>query len=82
MIAPASVPSREVAVLAQQAMPIRRVATRERHPEIRNAITALERAKADLKSANHDFGGHRVNAIAACDRAIEQLRLALKYDRG
>jgi hypothetical protein len=54
---------------------------REAHPEIRKAITALERAKSDMQHANHDFGGHRVNAIAACDRAIEQLRLALQYDK-
>jgi len=54
---------------------------REPHPEIRKAITALERAKYDMQHASHDFGGHRVNAIAACDRAIEQLRLALQYDK-
>lgn len=54
---------------------------REPHPEIRRAITALERAKSDMQHANHDFGGHRVAAIAACDRAIEQLRLALQYDK-
>lgn len=54
---------------------------REPHPEIRKAITALERAKSAMQHASHDFGGHRVNAIAACDRAIEQLRLALQYDK-
>lgn len=54
---------------------------REPHPEIRKAIDALERAKKDMQNASHDFGGHRVNAIAACDRAIEQLRLALQYDK-
>jgi hypothetical protein len=40
---------------------------------------ALERAKADMQAAAHDFGGHRVDAIAACDAAIAQLRLALQY---
>jgi hypothetical protein len=54
---------------------------REAHPEIRKAITALQRAKSDMQKASHDFGGHRVDAIAACDRAIEQLRLALQYDK-
>jgi len=54
---------------------------REPHPEIRKAIAALQRAKSDMQHADHDFGGHRVNAIAACDRAIEQLRLALQYDK-
>jgi hypothetical protein len=54
---------------------------REAHPEIRKAITALESAKKDLQRASHDFGGHRADALAACDRAIEQLRLALQYDK-
>jgi len=53
----------------------------EPHPEIRAAIRALEKAKAHLEHAAHDFGGHRVEAIAAVDAALEQLRLALKYDR-
>lgn len=54
---------------------------KERHPEIRKAIAALERAKTDMQRASHDFGGHRVAAIAACDNAIAQLRLALQYDK-
>jgi hypothetical protein len=70
-----------IAVVPQQATPLRKVAGRERHPEIRKAIDALERAKTDLKRASHDFGGHRVEAIEACDKAIAQLRLALQYDR-
>lgn len=53
----------------------------ERHPEIRNAIRALERAKDDLQKANHDFGGHRADALKACDEAIRQLQLALQYDK-
>ncbi len=54
---------------------------REAHPEIRKAIAQLERAKRDLMSASHDFGGHRSDAVAACDNAISQLRLALQFDR-
>ncbi|MBV9522787.1 MAG: hypothetical protein JO010_08340 [Alphaproteobacteria bacterium] len=53
----------------------------ERHPEIRKAIGALERAKSDLEHANHDFGGHRKEALEAVDRAIAQLRVALQYDK-
>lgn len=53
----------------------------ERHPKIRQAIHALEQAKDDLQHADHDFGGHRVEAIQSIDRAIEQLRTALKFDR-
>jgi hypothetical protein len=72
-----TVPARPVAQQTTAAARERR----EPHPEIRKAITALERAKSDMQHASHDFGGHRVNAIAACDRAIEQLRLALQYDK-
>ena len=53
----------------------------ERHPAIRRAITALEEAKAYLRKADHDFGGHRKAALEECDKAIEQLKLALEYDR-
>jgi len=53
----------------------------ERHPAIRAAINALERAKADLKAAKHDFGGHREDALKACDEAIRQLHQALQYDK-
>ncbi len=49
------------------------------HMAIRAAITSLERAKAEMQAAAHDFGGHRVDAIAACDAAIAQLRLALQF---
>lgn len=55
--------------------------TPERHPEIRAAIRSLERAKADLQRASHDFGGHRADALKATDEAIKQLRLALEYDK-
>lgn len=67
----------------QAAAPIKKSAGArlERHPEIRRAIAALERAKTDLRRANHDFGGHRAAALDACDKAIEQLRLALQYDK-
>ncbi len=52
----------------------------ERHPEIRQAIGSLERAKRHLQEAAHDFGGHRADALRACDTAIEQLKLALQFD--
>jgi len=56
-------------------------AERERHPNIRKAMEALRAARKDLENADHDFGGHRVGAIEAIDRAIEQLDLALRFDR-
>jgi len=54
---------------------------RERHPHIRGAIKELQEAKRELQTASHDFGGHRVDAVRACDEAIHQLQLALQYDK-
>jgi hypothetical protein len=53
----------------------------EPHPEIHAAINSLRHAREHLNHAAHDFGGHRVEAIAAIDRAIEQLQVCLQYDR-
>ena len=53
---------------------------RERHPNIRRAMEALRAARNDLEHADHDFGGHRVEAMQAIDRAIEQLQVALRFD--
>jgi hypothetical protein len=53
----------------------------EPHPKIRQAIRALEAAKDDMQHAAHDFGGHRVDALRACDEAIRQLNIALNYDK-
>jgi hypothetical protein len=49
------------------------------HPEIQDALAALEKAKAHLQQANHDFGGHRDNAISAINGAEKELRICLKY---
>ena len=53
----------------------------EPHPEIREAIASLRRAKMHLEHAAHDFGGHRVEAIKATDEAIRQLQDCLKFDK-
>lgn len=53
----------------------------EPHPEIREAIASLRRAKDHLEHAAHDFGGHRVEAIKATDEAIRQLQDCLKFDK-
>jgi hypothetical protein len=54
---------------------------KEPHPQIREAIESLRRAKAHMEHAAHDFGGHRVEAIRATDEAIHQLEICLKYDK-
>ncbi|PYO48417.1 MAG: hypothetical protein DMD72_07375 [Gemmatimonadetes bacterium] len=74
-------PAQVVAAQQQAAAPIKKASRREAHPEIRKAIKSLERAKYDLQHASHDFGGHRADALAATDKAIEQLKLALQYDK-
>jgi hypothetical protein len=51
-------------------------ATLEPHPHIRSAVVELEAARQELKTAAHDFGGHRVAAMKAIDGAIRQLKLA------
>jgi len=56
-------------------------ATIEPHPHIRGAVVELQAARQELKTAAHDFGGHRVEAMKAIDEAIRQLRLAEKFDK-
>jgi len=51
----------------------------EPHPKIKQAIHALESARDDMKHAAHDFGGHREDALRACDEALRQLHLALDW---
>lgn len=53
----------------------------ERHPHIRKALAELKEARKELKEADHDFGGHRVEALKAIDHAIKQLDKALEYDK-
>lgn len=53
----------------------------EPHPQIREALGALRRAKEHMEHAAHDFGGHRVEALRATDEAIRQLEICLKYDK-
>jgi hypothetical protein len=66
---------------AANALPAAAAAPAERHPEIRNALEALRRAKEHMEHAAHDFGGHRVEALRATDEAIRQLELCLKFDK-
>jgi len=53
----------------------------EPHPQIREAIASLRRAKEHMEHAAHDFGGHRVEALHATEEAIHQLEVCLKYDK-
>jgi hypothetical protein len=48
----------------------------ERHPRIRAAIDALHDANEYMRSAPHDFCGHKAEAMRATDAAIRQLEFA------
>lgn len=68
-----------VAAVLWLAVPSAKAQATERHPRIHAAIGALEAARKEMQAAAHDYGGHRVAALAACDEAIKQLRLADAY---
>jgi len=53
----------------------------ERHPHIRAALMELRNANEELRTAAHDFCGHRVDAMRAIDVAQRQLQFALECDR-
>src|SRR5262245_31515600 len=50
----------------------------QKYPRMVAALGELKEARIDLKEAKHDFGGHRVKALAALDDAIEQMDKALR----
>lgn len=53
----------------------------QRHPAMIKAIQALLAARRDIENTNHDFGGHKKEALDACTKAITQLEVALKSDK-
>jgi hypothetical protein len=81
-IAPAPAAPNHAKAPAASALPAGTTASpAEPHPEIREALGSLRRAKEHMEHAAHDFGGHRVEAIEATNRAIQQLEICLKYDK-
>ncbi len=46
--------------------------------QLRQALNVLQSIKLTLEGADHDYGGHRVKAIADIGKAQKQLNLALK----
>jgi hypothetical protein len=51
----------------------------EPHPHIHEAMHALMKAADELRGANHDFGGHRKDALQAVEAAHHQLKLCLEH---
>jgi len=52
-----------------------------RCPNIHHAIEALQSAMHDMEKADHDFCGHKQEAMEAARNALEQLRKAEECDR-
>lgn len=48
---------------------------------MREALDALSQAKAHLKAAVPDKGGHRVKAIHSIDIAMDEVKAGVEYDR-
>ena len=55
---------------------------KENHPTMLAALRALVLAQKNLNMSSHDFGGHRVKALALTQQAIAEMQKALQYDRG
>jgi hypothetical protein len=51
------------------------------HRHIRHALVEAKDARDELKSAAHNFKGHREKAVQALDDVIDQLGKALEYAR-
>lgn len=50
--------------------------------QLHDSIPILRKTVHHLQKANHDYGGHRVAAIANLEEAIHQLHAALKFRKG
>src|SRR5438093_9142785 len=54
------------------------VARAQEHPQMEEAKKDLQAAKTSLQAADHDYGGHRKQAIEAIDRALGHIHQALE----
>lgn len=52
----------------------------ERHPDLRIALRALNRARVALMHGAHDFSGHREQALDLTNQAIAQVQQAIQDD--
>ena len=50
-------------------------------PQMESALSHLQAAEKDLREASHDKGGHRDRALELVNRAEEQVREGMKYDK-
>ena len=56
-------------------------ARHERHPFLARALHGLIFAKRQLAKGAHDFQGHRAAALKLTNKAIAQVRIAIRIDR-
>jgi outer membrane murein-binding lipoprotein Lpp len=50
-------------------------------PNMQNALSQLQAAKASLQAASHNKGGHRENAIRLINQAIVEVQLGIDVAR-
>jgi hypothetical protein len=50
-------------------------------PHMEAALASLEQARDHLKSASGDKGGNRAQAVNAVDKAINEVKKGIEYDR-
>jgi hypothetical protein len=50
-------------------------------PHMINALHALENARSELQVAEHNKGGHRVEALELVNRAINHVQLGIEAGR-
>jgi hypothetical protein len=62
---------------AVAASPAATAAVPEPHPHIKEALEAMHAARHHLESAEHDFDGHRAEAIKHLDMAIHEAEICM-----
>ena len=50
-------------------------------PHMQAALDKLQSARSNLEAATDDKGGHRVKALAHVNKAIEEVKKGIDYDR-
>jgi len=50
-------------------------------PHMEQALAYLEQARASLQQASADKGGNRADAIRAVEKAINEVKRGIDYDR-
>jgi len=49
--------------------------------QLADAIVILEQTRLLLQNADHDYGGHRAAAVRDLGGAVEQLKIALRFEK-